>query len=272
MLNLPIRITNGGRSLLLTTLATLLTCPGSGCSGEEYLTGIEWAEPPIVTPGDHGNPPSDAVVLFDGKDLSAWENGEKWEVAGGVATVRQGYIQTKQKFGDCQLHVEWSAPRPKAGQSQDRGNSGVFFGPYEVQVLDSYQSKTYFDGQAGAIYKQTPPMANAMRPPLEWNVFDILWTAPRFNGDGSLKSPAYITALHNGVVILNHFKLLGDTPYHRPPQYTKHDVRMPISLQEHRHPVRFRNIWVREMTPIASKRVREPYLRDGDKERPISKQ
>ena len=135
-------------------------------------------------------------------------------------------------------------------------------GTYEIQVLDSYQNKTYFDGQAGAIYKQTPPMVNAMRPPGEWNAYDITWTRPRFHDDGSVKSPAYISALHNGVLILNHFELLGDTPYHRPPRYTKHDDRLPISLQDHGNPVAFRNIWVREWKPMVGQRVHEPKRRN----------
>ena len=166
----------------------------------EYLTGIEWPEPPVVTPGENGGPPSDAIVLFDGKDLSAWEGGDNWKVEDGVAIDAKHDIKTKQSFGDCQLHIEWSAPDPPHGTDQDRGNSGVFMQDrYEMQVLDSYNNKTYFDGQASAIYKQTPPMVNAMRPPGKWNVYDIIWTAPKFKDDGSLESPAYVTVLHNGV-------------------------------------------------------------------------
>jgi hypothetical protein len=218
------------------------------CRAQDYRSGIDWKEPTVVTPGKNpGDPPSDAVILFDGKDLSAWEGGDKWKVEDGVATVGSGMIQTKHPFGDCQFHIEWSAPTPPEGESQGRGNSGVFFGPYELQVLDSYENKTYFDGQAGAIYKQTPPMVNAMRPPGEWNVYDVLWTAPRFKEDGSLKSPAYITVLHNGVVVLNHFELLGDTPFNRPPEYTAHPPEQSIRLQDHGNPVRFRNIWIREI-------------------------
>ena len=139
---------------------------------------------------------------------------------------------------------------------------------YELQVLDSYENKTYFDGQAGAIYKQTPPMVNAMRKPGEWNTYDIFWTAPRFNDDGTLKSPAYITVLHNGVVILNHFALHGNTPFNTPPKYEKHD-KLPIQLQDHGNPVRFRNIWVREIKPIEGKRVRPPYMKNGNRETPV---
>jgi hypothetical protein len=225
---------------------------------QEYLPGIEWPEPKIITAGEKpGDPPSDAKILFDGKDMSAWKNGESWKVADGVVTVGRGEIETNEHFGDCQLHIEWSAPTPGQGESQGRGNSGVFFGPYELQVLDSYGNKTYFDGQAGAIYKQTPPMVNVMRKPGEWNVYDIIWTSPRFNDDGTLASPAFITALHNGVVIQNHFQLLGDTPFNRPPEYNKHDIKLPIKLQDHGNPVRFRNIWIREVTPIVGKKKGE---------------
>lgn len=230
----------------------------------EYLPGIKWQEPPVVTPGENGGPPSDAVVLFDGTDLSAWENGENWKVEDGVAIASRGDIKTRQDFGDCQLHIEWSAPTRIRGNGQGRGNSGVFFQDrYEVQVLDSYGNNTYFEGQAGSIYKQTPPMVNAMRPPGEWNEYDILWTAPRFNDDGSLKSPAYVTAFHNGVAILNHFEVMGETPWANVPGYTAHGPG-PIRLQDHGNPVRFRNIWVRELKPIEGERVAEPKYHDHD--------
>ena len=187
------------------------------------MSGIKWPEPPIVTPGKaDSDPPSDAIVLFDGKDLSAWENGDQWIVKDGVATVKDTDITTKQSFGDCQLHVEWSAPVPATGESQGRGNSGVFLmDQYEVQVLDSYDNKTYFDGQASAIYKQTPPMVNAMRQPGEWNTYDIVWNAPKFKEDGSLESPAYVTVLHNGVLTLNHFAARGHDAVHRRCRITK---------------------------------------------------
>jgi hypothetical protein len=238
---------------------------------DEYLNGIEWTEPAIVTPGTNGNAPSDAVVLFDGKDFSAWEGADHWKIEEGAMVAGKGNIRTKDGFGDCQLHIEWSAPVPATGSGQGRGNSGVFLmDNYEIQILDSYENKTYFDGQAGAIYKQTPPQVNAMRPPGEWNVYDIIWTAPRFNEDGSLKSPAYITALHNGVLILNHFELQGDTPFNRPPHYRKHPDRLPIRLQDHGNPTRFRNIWIREIGAAECKQVRAPFLRDGKgNEKPI---
>lgn len=255
------------RNLFLVAFVSFVVPVSAG----EYLNGITWQAPPVVQPGDsNAAPPSDANVLFDGKDMSKWKNAENWNVADGVVTVGKGKIVTKDEFGDCQVHIEWSAPDPAKGQGQGRGNSGLFLmDNYEIQILDSYQADTYHDGQAGAIYKQTPPMANAMRAPGQWNTYDILWTAPRFKEDGSLESPAYITAIHNGVVILNHFELLGDTPYNRPPAYNKHGAKGPISLQDHGNPVRFRNIWVRDLTPAKGEQTRKPFIRDGDKETPI---
>lgn len=252
---------------------TVTTLPTRFAQADEYLTGIKWQQPPIVTPGKTNDaPPSDAIVLFNGKDLSNWDNGERWTVADGVISCGKGVITTKEKFGDCQLHIEWSAPTEVKGSGQGRGNSGVFMmGKYEIQVLDSYDNETYFDGQAGAIYKQTPPMANAMRKPGQWNTYDVFWTAPRFKDDGSLQSPAYVTLVQNGVLLLNHFELLGDTPFNRPPQYQAHEAEGPISLQDHGNPVRFRNIWVRPLVAAKGEKVREPYLRDGDKETPITK-
>lgn len=254
----------------LVSLGFLL-CFSSFGFGAEYLNGIKWEEPPTVTPGERNSlPPSDATVLFNGKDLSGWHNGERWSVEDGNAISGRGMIRSKTEFGDCQVHIEWSAPLPVKGSGQGRGNSGLFLmGRYELQILDSYDNKTYFDGQAGAIYKQTPPAANVMRAPGEWNTYDVYWTAPRFHEDGSLKSPAYITAVHNGVLILNHFELKGDTPFNRPPAYKKHADKGPIALQDHGNPVRFRNIWVREFKPTGGEQVRAPFIRDGDKETPI---
>ena len=252
-------------------LGTLIILVGRNVVADEFLSGIEWEEPSIVTAPDPCKAPSDAVVLFDGKDLSAWDNAGNWQIIDCAMVAGGGSVKSKQAFGDCQLHIEWSAPTPPTGDGQGRGNSGVFLmDTYEIQVLDSYDNPTYFDGQAGAIYKQTPPLVNAMRPPGQWNIYDIVWTAPRFNDDESLASPAYMTALHNGVLILNHFELQGDTPYHRPPAYTKHADKMPIQLQDHGNPVRFRNIWVRELKPAAGTRVRDPFLRDDEgNERPF---
>lgn len=219
----------------------------------EYKSGIVWPEPPVIDPGSEGKPPSDAVVLFDGQTLDAWEGGDKWLIEGGVATAAAGGITTKQKFGDCQLHVEFATPAEVKGSGQGRGNSGIYLmNRYEVQVLDSYENATYYDGQCGAIYKEQPPTVNACRQPGEWQSFDILFTAPRFAEDGELLKPGFVTVLHNGVVIHNHFELLGSTSYTEPPKYSKHDQKEPFSIQFHGNPLRFRNIWIREnIQPLA---------------------
>lgn len=225
---------------------------------EEYLSGIKWTEPKVVDPGPPNGPPSDAVVLFAGKDMSQWDGADNWKVKDGYVISGEGTVTSKAVFGDCQLHVEWAEPVPATGQSQGRGNSGVFLmGTYEVQVLDSYKNKTYYDGQCGAIYKQHPPLVNACRKPGEWQTYDIIWTAPRFK-DGKLVSPAYITVLQNGVVVQNHFQLEGDTPFNRPPEYRPHPAKGPIRLQFHHNPVRYRNIWVRELKEVPHERVDEP--------------
>lgn len=238
---------------LLIVLAVSFTL-GTALAGE-WKSGIVWPEPPVVAPGPIGGPPADAIVLFDGRDLLQWNGGQKWLVQDGVATARGGSISTKQSFGDCQLHVEWASPSEIKRNSQHRGNSGVYMmGHYEVQILDSYDNETYFDGQAGAIYKQSPPMVNACRPPGQWQTFDIIFRAPRFAEDGSVKRPAAMTVLHNGVLIQNHFELSGSTFWHKPPKYEPHAEKLPISIQFHGDPVRFRNIWVRELVPIVGKK------------------
>jgi len=230
----------------------------SGVQAGEWKSGIVWPEPEVVDPGPVGGPPSDAVVLFDGKDMSAWEKGENWEIKDGYAITRKSGVKTKQEFGDCQLHLEFATPPEVKGEGQGRGNSGVYFmGLYEVQILDSFENKTYYDGQCGSIYKQSPPMVNASRGPGEWQTYDILFTAPRFNDDKSLKSPAYLTVLHNGVVIQNHFELKGGTFWHKPPSYDAHPPKGAISLQFHGNDVRFRNIWVREVKPIVGRMPEE---------------
>lgn len=227
---------------------------------------MEWDTPPVVTPGETpGAPPSDAIVLFDGKDLSAWKGGEKWRIEDGAAYVRGGGITTKQEFGDIQLHVEWSAPNEVKGKGQGRGNSGIFLmGIYEVQVLDNYDNPTYPEGQAGSVYKQTPPMVNAVRPPTEWNTYDIFWTCPKFNSSSQLEEPAYVTIVHNGVLLVNHFAVRGDTVWHRPPRYVDIGPKGPIFLQDHGNPVAYRNIWVRELKAPVGER-REPTLRHHGK-------
>lgn len=213
-------------------------------------------EPPAVAPGaTHRAPPSDAVVLFGGEDLSAWQQpggrAPAWTVAEGVMTVAPGGggIETKQAFGDVQLHIEWRTPADTTGRSgQDRGNSGVFFqGRYEVQVLDSYKNRTYSNGQAGSIYKQHIPAVNASTPPGTWQSYDIVFIAPRFGEDSTLASPARLTVFHNGVLLHHDAALEGGTVYRGQPSYEAHAPKLPLALQDHSQPVSFRNIWVREL-------------------------
>ena len=222
--------------------------------------------PKVVTPGATNTAtPSDAIVLFDGKNLDEWVTAQdhtpaKWLVANGVMTVNKargvGNIETKRRFRNYQLHIEWRIPENITGSDQARGNSGVFLastGPrdegYELQVLDSYNNKTYVNGMAGSIYKQGIPLVNANRKPGEWQSYDVVWTAPVFNADGSLKSPAYVTVFFNGVLVQNHFELKGETLYIGKPFYKKYDSA-PIKLQAHgdpSEPISYRNIWVREL-------------------------
>jgi hypothetical protein len=202
-----------------------------------------------------GAAPSDAIVLFDGKDISQWASMDgsptKWITRDGYmeCVKGSGYVRTLQNFGDCQLHVEWATPVPAHGEGQGRGNSGVFFGldRYEVQVLDSFESKTYADGSAGAIYGQYPPLVNASRPPGQWQFYDIIYTAPRFSSEGKLLSPVRLTIFHNGVLIQNNVELTGPSSWLERAPYHAHPEKQPISLQDHGNPVRFRNIWIREL-------------------------
>lgn len=222
----------------------------------EYKSGIIWPEPKMVAPGKtDAEPPADAIVLFDGKDLSKWKDGENWEIKDGVATAKKSGITTKDSFGDCQLHLEFATPEKVEGNGQGRGNSGVYLmQKYEVQILDSIDNPTYFDGQCASIYKQSPPMVNASRKPGEWQTYDIIFTAPRFGEDGKVSKPAYVTVMHNGVLVHNHFELLGGTFYDRAPVYQKHADKMPIHLQFHGNPVKFRNIWIRPIEPLVGKK------------------
>lgn len=194
-----------------------------------------------------GKAPSDAVVLFDGSDLSHWTN-DTWKVEDSVMVVGKGMSQSKDEFGDCQLHVEWMAPNPPHGQDQDRGNSGVFLmGQFEVQVLDSYQADTYPDGQAAAVYGQYPPEVNASRPPGQWQTYDIVFHRARFAEDGKLEKKATITVIHNGVLVQDHVEIQGPTGHHMIGDYKKGPEKAPIAIQDHNHPVKYRNIWVRPL-------------------------
>lgn len=233
--------------------------------GDPKATEFYSPVPKKITPGaSSSDAPSDAIILFDGKNLDEWVSNKNpsqpagWTVADNVITVNKaaGDIQTKRSFTDFQLHIEWRIPANITGTGQARGNSGVFMaalpfgaGGYELQVLDNYENTTYTNGQAGSIYKQTTPLVNACRKPGDWQTYDVVWTAPRFNEDGTLKSAARITVLHNGVLIQNNFELKGDTPYIGLPQYKAHGPA-PLKLQAHgdkSEPISYRNIWLREL-------------------------
>jgi hypothetical protein len=241
-----------------------------GFKDTPILPGLPWhvhdpdrPHPPVVTPAPVSTPaapPSDAIVLFNGSDLSQWQGAPspithsgdatpQWKLANGVLEIvpHTGDLATRQSFGDVQLHIEWSAPNPPVGNSQDRGNSGVLLmGRYEIQVLDPWQNPTYADGQAGAIYGQWPPLANPGRRPGEWNTYDILFEAPRMNGDQVL-APAYATVLFNGVVVQNHRAFMGPTVYRAIAHYVAQPAEAPLVLQNHNSAVRFRNIWIRPL-------------------------
>lgn len=225
--------------------------------GKWHVNDLQRPQPPVVISGsfsENATPPSDAIVLFDGRDLSQWRDQKTggspfWKVADGVAISVKGNIVTTNQFGDLQLHLEFREPTPPKGDGQRRGNSGVFLmGRFEIQILDCYSNITYADGTTGAIYSQHPPQANACRPPGEWETYDILFTVPHFDANGQLLTPAYATVLLNGVVVQNHQAIRGDTNNHKVGSYESTDSQGPIGLQFHRNPVAFRNIWVR---PIA---------------------
>jgi len=239
--------------LLITTLNLLAQDEDKPWEKTEVWEPV----PPTVAPGTYvyATPPSDAIVLFDGKDLSQWQKPEQkgnagWTVEDGQLIVNPGTgnIETRKAFGDIQLHIEWNAPVDEGKEGQGYSNSGVFLmGRYEVQVLNNYKNRTYSNGQAGSIYKQAIPLVNACRPPGEWQAYDIIFTAPVFNSDGSLQSPARVTVLHNGVLVQNNTEIKGPTVYIGEPSYVAHADKLPLRLQDHSDKVRFRNIWVREL-------------------------
>jgi len=238
----------GGLSALLVTIVSA----GVAVSAEKTwkVHAKDRPLPKEVTPGEKpGDPPSDAVVLFDGKDLSKWQCGSgpaKWKVENGAMTIvrRSGSIQTKQRFGDCQLHLEWKAI------PGTHSNTGVFFmGLYELQIFDSYKNKQwiYADGVAASMYGQHPPLVNACRPPGEWQTFDVVFRAPRFDTDGKLLRPGTMTVLHNGVLVLDNAEIKGFTVHGKEAKYRPHPPKMPLQLQDHGNPVSFRNIWLRPL-------------------------
>jgi hypothetical protein len=250
--------------LVIPGLMAALTAKESPQTAAQRADLEKWAihdldrpVPPVVDPGPAGPPlpvPADAIVLFGGKNLSQWEDGKGgpagWKVENGYAEVvaKTGSIRTKKGFGDCQLHIEWAAPVEVKGESQERGNSGVFLMDiYEVQVLDSYNNRTYADGQAAAIYGQYPPLVNACRKPGEWQSYDIIFRRPHFDAAGKVLQPARMTVFHNGVLVQDNVELTGPTAHKARPGYKPHADKLPLSLQDHGNPVRYRNIWLREL-------------------------
>jgi hypothetical protein len=239
--------------LLVMLFVSLAVDAQENSKMEPKYTEVWEPVPAKITPGENFAPPSDAIILFDGKDLNEWTNQDGgsagWIVGNGAMTVKPktGLIKTKQKFGDFQLHIEWRTPAEVKGEGQGRGNSGIFMmEKYELQVLDSYESVTYSNGQAGSMYKQSIPLVNACKGPGEWQIYDVVFMAPEFTEKGTLKSPARITVLQNGVLVQNNFELKGPTQYIGIPKYEAHG-KASLSLQDHGNPTSFRNIWVREL-------------------------
>ncbi|HEY2785776.1 MAG TPA: DUF1080 domain-containing protein [Fimbriiglobus sp.] len=249
------------RNWVVVAGVAALASGGPAAYFQEYKSGVVWPEPAVVAPGaTAADPPGDAIVLFDGKEESKamWKEAGGWEIQNGIGIIKnRNGLNTKQAFGDCQVHVEFATPEKVSGSGQGRGNSGVYLmGKYEVQILDSWVNNTYFDGQCAAIYKQHPPMVNVCRKPGEWQTYDILFEAPHFAADGKVLKPGYVTVLQNGVCVQNHFELQGGTYYDQPAHYDAkgHPAKLPLYLQYHGNPVKFRNIWIREMKPIEGKK------------------
>ncbi len=257
------------KRFLLTVIATIAILTIVNAQNKANQDSLEkaaakselWEPVPVsvITGKPYSDAPSDAIVLFNGKDLNSFQKldnkpaGWKLDKEGSVTVVKgSGNIATKQGFGSCQLHIEWREPAMIAGTSQTRGNSGIFFmGKYELQVLDSYNNPTYVNGQAGSIYKQYIPLVNASKKPGEWQTYDVIFTAPQFYSDGSLQTPAYITVLHNGVLVQNHVAIKGNTDWTMTPKYFAHKDKEPLILQDHGmdggNPMSYRNIWIREL-------------------------
>ncbi len=256
------------RSVALAGFLMVFSCPLQAQMAV-YHDGVEWEVPPKVDPGQsNSDAPSDAIVLFDGKDMSAFEGGEDWILKDGYVIADKHDIKTKQSFGSIQLHLEYAAPPEDHDKGQGKGNSGIFLmdSRYEIQILDMFENETYPYGQAGSIYKQIPPMVNPMRPTGEWNEYDVIFNAPKFDLQGELLEPAYVTVMINGVCVVAHYALKGKTTYaNAVPHYVAHPDKLPLVLQYHTDAVRFRNIWVRELEPPKGKRVDEPHFMQGEK-------
>ncbi len=243
------------RLVMRTAIAFGLIVLGGQVLAQRYLDGIIWPEPPVVTPGEGNAAPSDAIVLFDGKNFDAWSGAKDWKVDEDGGFTAKGVVQTKQGFGDVQLHLEFASPKEVKGTGQGRGNNGVGLmgGRYEIQVLDSYDNKTYPEGQAASVYNQHPPMVNSSRKPGEWQTYDIVFETPRFGEDGKLTKAGIVTIFHNGVLVQNHTEIKGSTNFNKENLYVKHEDKLPLVLLYHGNPVRFRNIWVREFKELVGK-------------------
>ena len=252
-------------SLTVAAAAVIAADGKLGYTTTPMIPGTQWhvhdgdrPQPRVVTPAEtfsHGaEPPSDAIVLFDGKDLSKWTSGggeAKWKIENGYMEVapKTGSIQTKERFADFQLHIEFATPVEVKGNGQGRGNSGILMnGVYEIQVLDCYDNPTYPDGQAGGLYGQSPPLVNASKKPGEWQSYDIIWESPRWDADKKIAKKAAVTVIHNGVVLHHRKEFTGTTPHQNNGNYNKpHDPEMFIQLQDHNNPMRFRNVWLRKL-------------------------